>query len=156
VQKIDTENFLLVIPESNPPRNAWDSFSPDPDPDVDFLTTLLTDLPHSYAIDKSRIYLAGHSSGACMTYRLAAQHGNLIAAAALPAGPVGNPSLPPPTPPVPLLLFHGKEDPTIPYAEMPAAIQFWLAPNGCSPTPATEQVTPNVTRETYSSSKSAP
>lgn len=147
VEKSHAENFALVIPESTPPRNGWDAFSPEPDADSNFLTTLITTLPKTYALDPARIYIAGHSSGACMTYRLAADRGNLIAAAAIVAGSVGRDSPPSLTPktPVPLIIFHGKQDPIMPYEELPLVLTLWTKTNTCNPLPKTETIQLGVT-----------
>jgi polyhydroxybutyrate depolymerase len=54
--------------------------------DVGFTMAALDDLGKRVGIDRSRIYATGHSNGAIMTYRLAAERGDKIAAIAPVAG----------------------------------------------------------------------
>ncbi|MBK9529210.1 MAG: hypothetical protein IPO41_13055 [Acidobacteria bacterium] len=50
--------------------------------DVDFISTLLDTIESKYKIDKNRIYASGLSNGGMMSYRLAAELSNRIAAIA--------------------------------------------------------------------------
>lgn len=135
--------------------------------DVGFLTTLVEKLCQSYPIDPKRIYFTGLSNGAMMTYRIAAELSDRIAAIA----PVAGPMLPlPKSPqfPVPVIHFHGTQDEYTPYSggigskspsktdflSVDQTINHWVGFNGCDPTPKIESVpTPPgdlaVTRFTY-------
>ena len=149
-EKSDQQNFILVLPDALGDYHAWDSSgdSDDSKNDLAFLTTLLTDLPKTYAIDPKRVYLAGHSAGAIMTYRMACEHPELISAIGIVAGLVGD--FPKPMAPVPIIAFHGKLDQTLPYEGMADALIFWAKINRCNPKPThSEIVKEYVTRDTY-------
>ncbi|MFZ4515717.1 MAG: alpha/beta hydrolase family esterase [Acidimicrobiia bacterium] len=57
--------------------------------DVAFIRTLIDILTASYPIDSARIYVAGHSNGAIMAYRLACELSDRIAAIGVQAGSLG-------------------------------------------------------------------
>jgi polyhydroxybutyrate depolymerase len=149
-EKSESENFILVLPDALGDIHAWNSYgdSPDTKNDLAFLTTLLESLPKTYAIDTRRIYVTGHSSGAIMTYRLAGERPDLIAAVGIVAGLVSD--FPPPKGPVPIIAFHGRKDETLEYTGMAEALAFWAKTNRCPEKPATsEPVSPTVTRQTW-------
>ena len=73
-------------------------------------------------VDPRRIYAAGASMGAMMTYRLAAEMPDQLAAAAMQAGTAGTKdyggmvrTVSTGWEPIPVVTFHGKLDPTVPY-----------------------------------------
>jgi polyhydroxybutyrate depolymerase len=169
VEKSTAEHFLLVLPDALGESHAWHGFSPNtpdaPNNDLLFLSTLLDTLPKTYAIDPHRLYVCGHSSGAMMAYRLAAERPDAIAAVGIVAGTVGDNAydppltIPPPRAPMPLILFHGKLDPTLPYDGQPdgifsvaASVHFWCKPNHCPTAPTeTAMILPTVRRDIYAS-----
>jgi len=91
--------------------------------DVGFLTTVIEDACKRLAVDKRRIYMTGFSNGGMMTYRFAAERGDLLAAIApLAASAGGRPdrdspqwSIPGPVKALPVLSMHGLEDKLIPF-----------------------------------------
>jgi polyhydroxybutyrate depolymerase len=77
--------------------------------DVGYIRAVLNDLPGYYNIDKSRIYLTGHSNGAMMTYKLSCELADRIRAIA----PVGGQDVTlscTPARALPTLHLHGMED----------------------------------------------
>jgi polyhydroxybutyrate depolymerase len=48
--------------------------------DLGYLTQLITDISSTYNVDPKRVYVAGHSNGAFMAYRLACDRASLVAA----------------------------------------------------------------------------
>jgi polyhydroxybutyrate depolymerase len=82
--------------------------------DVAFLAAVLDDLARRTPIDPRRVYVTGFSNGAAMTFRLAAELSDRIAAVAPVAGYC--PVTPPPTRPVPTLYLVGTDDPLVPLA----------------------------------------
>jgi polyhydroxybutyrate depolymerase len=161
-EKGEAEGFVLLLPDALGESHAWNGLAPADDPhqdtgDLAFLLTLLKDIPATYAIDPDRVYVCGHSSGAIMTYRVIAERPDLIAAAGIVAGSVGGGSwvIPTPKSPMPLILFHGRQDTNIPYGEpvtgtVAEAIAFWTRANDCPQQPSsTDRPVPTVERETF-------
>jgi polyhydroxybutyrate depolymerase len=169
----DKERFLVAYPEALGRPPTWRPFVGDKD--VAFLRSLIDTLQSALAVDPRRIYVAGHSSGALMTYRLGAELSKEIAAIGVVAGSIGMESkdgtivrrIPDPAGPVPVIAFHGQDDDVVPYdlehranARYPGllpvaqSIQFWVENNRSSPKPRTEVIGhPNVVRQEYAGGK---
>jgi polyhydroxybutyrate depolymerase len=168
----DQEGFVVVYPEASGHPPAWRPFLGRKD--LAFLRSLIDTLQSTLAIDPRRIYVAGHSSGALMTYRLGAELSDEIAAIGIVAGSIGVESkdgalvrIPDPAGPVSVIAIHGKEDNHVPYdlehrakAKYPGflpvaqSIEFWVENNGCDPTPRTEVIRhPDVVRQVYGGGK---
>jgi polyhydroxybutyrate depolymerase len=123
--------------------------------DVGFVAATIEDVCSRFKVDRDRIYMAGFSNGGMLTYRFAAERGDLLAAAAPMAASIGGkPSedlpewrIPEPVRPIPLIVFHGLSDDDVPYEggasrhrggtrtyrSVEESVQFWVARNGCSP-----------------------
>lgn len=82
--------------------------------DVGFLSALIDTLTATYSIDTDRIYATGMSNGAFMSYRLACERSNKIAAIAPVAGSM-NVSACSPIRGVPVIHFHSYLDTNVPY-----------------------------------------
>jgi polyhydroxybutyrate depolymerase len=117
----DREHFVVAYPDGVVPDPArppdflanpqvWNAGA-GPD-DVAFLAALLDDLPRRTSIDPRRVYVTGFSNGAAMTFRLAAELSDRIAAVAPVAGYC--PTVPPPVRPVPTMYMVGAADPLVP------------------------------------------
>ncbi len=148
--KAEAEGYVLVIPDALGASHAWSSYG-DSDATKDdeaFLVGLLTELPKTYAIDTRRVYVAGHSAGSMMTYRLAVDHPELIAAEGIVAGAING--FTPPKGPMPIVAFHGKLDEILPYEDLIESLAFWVEPNHCDAKPTKfEEVKKGVTRATF-------
>jgi polyhydroxybutyrate depolymerase len=125
----DREDFLLLLPEALPldPSHPasflknptwWNDGSPpsrsaarDVD-DVAFLTELLDQMGGRMRVDPRRVYVTGFSNGAAMTFRLAIERGERLAAIAPVAGYCWRVSFTLPRP-VPSLYLIGEEDPLV-------------------------------------------
>lgn len=91
----EERRFRLLLPNGteNPQRaQFWnagpvccDFFSSGID-DEKFLMDLVSHVSHTYAVDRGRIYLIGHSNGGAMAYRLSCHHPGVFAAVASLAG----------------------------------------------------------------------
>ncbi len=116
--------------------------------DVAFLDALIARIEGQYRIDRRRIFLAGHSNGAFMANRYAAERPGTIAAVASVAGTLGLAILPSlhPSEPVSSLDVFGTLDHFIP-PEGGEVIQhggevlganalsdWWAKQDGCAPT----------------------
>jgi polyhydroxybutyrate depolymerase len=141
--------------------------------DVAFLRDLIDDLGKRLSLDPDRLYVAGHSSGAMMTYRLAGELSPRIAAIGVVAGSVGvrGPrggvlTIPEPAEPVSVIVFHGTADRLVPYEggggaqpgvgflSVAESIAFWVKQDGCSPEPEREvSKGGTVIKETYAKGK---
>lgn len=115
--------------------------------DVAFARAVVEDVARRAAIDRTRVYATGHSNGAMMAYRIAAEAPDLVAAIA----PVGGAMQLEPfaaTRPVPVLHIHSVDDPRALYAgglgppfpltrsrvhhnAVETELRRWLTLNGC-------------------------
>jgi len=116
--------------------------------DVGFIARLIDELAKTLSIDTSRIYVTGASNGGMMTYRVAAELGHKIAAAAVfianePDGKECNQQNI--AGPVPLMIMNGTKDKFIPWdgGDAPGktgklfsvdeTINIWAARNAVNP-----------------------
>ncbi|MSR59713.1 MAG: polyhydroxybutyrate depolymerase [Planctomycetaceae bacterium] len=121
--KAEEAGFIVVYPKGTGPNevrlefNAGDSpVQPEdnrPD-DVKFTASLLDDLATRVNVDPKRVFATGMSNGGSMCYRLAALLPERFAAIAPVSGtmPV---DVSRPTRPMPILHFHGTDDPVVRY-----------------------------------------
>jgi polyhydroxybutyrate depolymerase len=158
----DESGFIAVYPNGYPVgggRHSWNAgtccepaVSRDAD-DVGFIRAVLDDLDRLYSVDLSRVYATGISNGAMMSYVLASELSERIAAIAPVAAAMGFDEIES-TRPVPVLHIHGSEDRNAPPAggvgpnslagivhlPLQDCIQRWVRFNGCSPTPVVSQL----------------
>jgi polyhydroxybutyrate depolymerase len=123
--------------------------------DVGFIAALIGRLIEEFNVDPKRIYATGMSNGAMMSYRLACQLSEKIAAIAPVTGniPQNLCSVCLPSMPVSVLAINNVNDPLMPWEGeditgplglkklgkvLPTAetIRFWVEHNNCSPTAA--------------------
>jgi polyhydroxybutyrate depolymerase len=149
----DEEGFLVVYPAGVDFPRRWRASgrsdeTGDAMVDVRFISDLIDELEQDYAIDPTRIYVNGMSNGGGMTYLLACELSERIAA----VGSVSGAYLYPledclPERPVPLIAFHGMADPIVPFEGGPSRsfelpfpnifdwITTYAQKNGCDPVP---------------------
>lgn len=116
----DLHGYIVVYPEGVATSwNAGDCCGTawvDAVDDVKFARELIQKLESDYCIDPKRVFSTGYSNGGFLSYRLACEMSDTIAAIAPVAGQLG---IPPtkcnPPRPVPLLEIHGTADPIVPY-----------------------------------------
>lgn len=111
--------------------------------DVAFGRAIVGDLLSRGVLDPARLYVTGHSNGAMMAHRFAAEASDLVAAAAPYAGaPYFSASTFAPAQPVPILHIHSVDDPLALFEggvsgegtlKTPVLTQlgFWALRNGC-------------------------
>jgi polyhydroxybutyrate depolymerase len=112
--------------------------------DVQFISDLIDQLKKQYNIDEARVYANGLSNGGGMSFLLACQLSERIAA----IGSVGGAYMLPwteykPKRPVPAMIFHGTADPLVPFhskssgrfafslPDIPQWVQSFAEHNGC-------------------------
>jgi len=174
----DRDKFIVVYP--NGVDNQWHDCRSDAHSiigqadDVGFIDTLITRLSTEHHIDPARVYATGASNGGMMSYRLAFEFSDRIAAigaviANLPVDPAGECTSP--INPTTVVIMNGTADPLMPYgggrvANSPArgtvrsasdTRDFWVNVNACNPTPVVENLPDldptdgsTVTKEIYS------
>ena len=138
----------LKDPRSNQFWNATDACCnfADPKPDDSaYLAAIIEHVEANYNVDPKRIFIAGHSNGGFMSYRMACDHADKVAAIASLAGATFNDvAACTPSESVSVLQIHGTADETIKFngAEIaghsyPAAeqtVETWADYNGCTTT----------------------
>ena len=157
----DTANFLVVHPNGTfdgANYRNWNTFGPRGTgvDDVAFLSALIDTLASRYRIDLNRVYSTGMSNGGFMSYELACQLGNRVAAIASVTGSMTASRLAGCTSgrPVPVMEIHGTVDGPVPYTgggilqfvAIPTLLNSWIQRNGCNPTPvvtAVPDINPN-------------
>ncbi|MFO1186197.1 MAG: PHB depolymerase family esterase [Alphaproteobacteria bacterium] len=127
--------FLAVYPSGTKARigkfrtwNAGDCCGRAAEKNVDdmaYVAAVLDDLAKRYVIDRARVYATGHSNGGMISWRLACERPDLVAAIAPNAGAARLETLHcVKGPPVPVLHFHGTADPCATYKSGPCGDCF--------------------------------
>ncbi len=152
----DTEGFMIVHPEGTLFNGTthwnvggWTNGSTVDD--VGFTEAMIDQLSGQYNIDPARIYSTGMSNGGFMSFQLACQLSDKIAAVASVTG-----SMTPeifnncdPQHPTPILQIHGTMDAVVPYngqngmKSIDEVLQYWVDFNNCN-TDASVSDVPNI------------
>ena len=146
----DTEGFLLVHPEGTTfiGNQFWNVGFPGLSSTVDdvgFTEALIDELATLYAIDLDRVYATGMSNGGFMSFLLACQLSEKIAAVASVTGSVTQDTFDDCNAqhPIPVLQIHGTDDGVVLYngnnLSIPIAdvISYWVDYNNCETAPTT-------------------
>ncbi len=161
----DAAGMLYVHPDGVANRmgkRAWTATDAccargeDPPDDSAYIAAIIAQAKDRYDVDPRRVYVMGHSNGGFMSYRMACDHADQIAAiASLEGATYDDPSKCTPSEPVATLEVHGTADRTIKYdggsilgdayPSAPATTETWATSNGCrttpdSPAPADRQI----------------
>jgi polyhydroxybutyrate depolymerase len=148
---VEQEGVLLLAPDGKTDPNGnqfWNAFPPccdgrgdpplPPTDDVSYLGALVEEVSAVWNVDPKRIYFLGHSNGGWMSYRMACERADLIAAIAPSAGALyPDPARCRPSEHVSALHIHGELDDAVPYAgddEQPGAVgslELWSSYNDC-------------------------
>lgn len=145
----DTAEVIVAYP--NGIGNAWNVGFVIPDTlqdDVGFISKLIDTISANYSIDENRVYAMGMSLGGFMSYRLACELNDRIAAIASVTGSMALPlySSCNPNKNIPVLQIHGTADSTVPYdgsffaAPIDSVIAFWTSNNTCPGSPMITQL----------------
>jgi polyhydroxybutyrate depolymerase len=139
--------------------------------DVGFIDSIIERMQKEYSINSSRIYIAGFSNGAMLTYYAGAKLSHKIAAIAPVAGTIGGSpnafrpiwTIPKPMDSVSAIIFHGFNDKIFLYEggtinppwgvhkiSVNDSVKFWVDHNDCNSTPKINiSENGNVTSRTY-------
>lgn len=143
----DTAKFLVVHPDGTSPFGSqfWNAgFSVGNPDDVLLMNDLIDSLKLIYNINLNRVYSCGMSNGGIMSYYLACNLQNRIAAIASVTGSMLNSWFTcAPNRPFPVMEIHGTSDATVPYngnttfAPIDSVIKKWSKHNACNMAPIT-------------------
>lgn len=159
IELADKNGFIAVYPSgtgrgANAPVPTWNAgfccayAMVNKVDDVGFLRELIDRLERDYAVDPKRVYVTGISNGAMMSYRVACELSDKVAAIAPVEGAQDVDCKP--TERVSLIVFHGTADHLVPFNggttpfqmgsrrsdnSVAGAISFWMKKDGCSPKP---------------------
>jgi polyhydroxybutyrate depolymerase len=148
----DTAGFLIVHPEGTLDNNGtshwnvgWGGSTVN---DIGFTSALIDSLASQYSINLNRVYSTGMSNGGFMSYHLACELSNEIAAVASVTGSmnIGWFNTCNPNHPMPVMEIHGTADPTVTYntssfsESMSDIMTFWSNFNSCSSSPVITSV----------------
>ena len=145
----DTAGFIVVYPQGTLLQGSthwnvggWTTASTVDD--VGFSISLLDSISNEYNIDPERVYSTGMSNGGYMSFLLACQMSDKIAAIASVTGSMTPQTLNACNPqhPTPILQIHGTSDQTVPYLGDPTwtesiddVLQYWVDYNNCNTVP---------------------
>lgn len=149
----DTAGFLIVHPQGTLFNGTthwnvggWTIGSTTDD--VGFIDALLDSLSATYNIEPTRIYSTGMSNGGYMSFLLACQLNDRIAAIASVTG-----SMTPetyidcdPQHPTPIMQMHGTADNVVPYAgtnwsrSIEDVLEYWVGFNNCNTNPVITEI----------------
>ena len=158
----DKHNFIAVYPSGTGPGDIVVTWNAGTFPgeksnkidDVKFLGKVLDDVESVLNVNKKRVYSCGLSNGAMMSYRLANEIPERVAAIAAVAGTIALEKYEPKRP-VPVLHIHGTKDTLVPYngpnkkkdpvdlmrfKSVPDTIAMVLKANGCDGKPTETEI----------------
>jgi polyhydroxybutyrate depolymerase len=108
----EEEGVVVVYPHGTGEPVQWNA-SPDPaNPDLAYVDALVADVTGSLCVDEARVHATGLSNGAMMASLLACERSGVVAAVAPVAGLTDVDGCDPDRP-VPVVTFHGTEDPIL-------------------------------------------
>jgi polyhydroxybutyrate depolymerase len=153
----DEYGFIVIYPNGidrnwNDGRNINDTAHQEKIDDVGFLSKLIDNLTVEFNANPKKVYFTGISNGAMMSYRLAFDIPEKIAAIAPVAGAIPKDILPENITGIPLSVFvlSGTHDPLVPWEggnigtpnyprgtciSVPESVDFWVQRNNCTTNP---------------------
>lgn len=142
----DTAGFILVHPQGSnfngvPHWNVGGFTLGSNIDDIGFVSSLIDTLSSDYTVDKDRIYSTGMSNGGYMSFLLACQLSDKIAAVASVTGSMTPQTFNDCSPqhPTAVLQIHGTKDGTVPYLggqvwtkSIDDVLKYWTNYNNCN------------------------
>ncbi len=134
------EDYQFITCYPNGIANSWNVgvLGGSTADDVAFISSLIDRFIDQYQINSDRVYSCGMSNGGFMSYKLACELSDKIAAIASVTGSMVVGTTCPESEGVPVLQIHGTNDPIVPYEGgsfiigIDDVIDFWIEQNGCS------------------------
>ncbi len=149
----DNENFILVYPQGTCLDGSahWNPSLPSPDnkssvDDLGFIEALVNEIAGQYNVDLERIYACGYSNGGMMSYGLACEKSELIAAVGSVSGAMLDLNCNS-NRPKPVIMIHGTNDGVIPYEggadynSVQSTLDSWINHNNADQTPTVNTIT---------------
>jgi polyhydroxybutyrate depolymerase len=144
----DTANFIIVHPQGlldSAGDTHWNLGQSAVD-DIGFLNSLYSYIVSNYNINLDKVYSTGMSNGGYMSYYLACNMSDKIAAIASVTGAMGpytqltcNPAHP-----TPVLEIHGTADTNVAFNLIFNGLEYWRDYNNCNISPDTFQIPDSV------------
>lgn len=143
----DTARFIPVYPQglnNSFGQSSWanGTLLASTANDIDFFHAMMNDLILNHNADPAKIYVSGFSMGSIMSYKLACELNNRVAAIGAMSGTMSTEDLTNcvPTYVTPVIHFHGTADGTVPYdtgalpslSLVPETINYWIAAHTCA------------------------
>lgn len=152
-EKSDAAGFIVVYPNGSGVIQTWNAglccgYAINNNVnDVKFISMLIDKLVSDYKVNAKRVYATGHSNGGMMSYRLACELSDKIAAIAPNGCTMVNATPCNPSRAVPILHMHSKLDQHVPYMggvgngitgincpPIDDVLNFWSENNECTTT----------------------
>ena len=162
-QVADTAKFLVVYPQSD--GSTWDLGANGAD--IAFIKAIIKEMSSKYKIDLKRVYMSGFSMGGMLTYSVANNMADQIAACAPVSGyPIGDMTAKP-SRPIPIIHTNGDADDVVHYEPWKgtfngmyqeqqgayAQAEAWAKANECDDTPIESVVDGAATRYVWKNGK---
>ncbi len=147
----DRESFLVVCPQGTidgAGNTYWNAqWNPSGVDDIGFVSALIDSLAKDYNVNLNRVYSTGMSNGGFMSYTLACELSDKIAAIASVTGTMTTTQISLQCRPdnlTPIMEIHGTADGVVPFdgnndwmAPIDDVMSFWVARNNCDPVEVT-------------------
>lgn len=163
--KADKETFIAAYPDGLGDPSGWQVFDDAAgNNDIAFIGELIDTLKKLYAVDEKRVFVAGHSNGGMLAYRIGVAMPEKVAGIGVSAALLGKTFAKTKAAiPVTLVAIHGKADNVVPYdgsdgdlpyhagyLSAPASVEAFARRNGCDSASEKTRAHGNVIEKTYS------
>ena len=157
----DTARFIAIYPQGTANAfgsNGWNNGTllATTSDDIGFINALMDNMINFHNADPSRFYVTGFSMGGIMSYHLACNLNDRIAAIASMSGTMSTDDIATCVPAykTPVMHLHGTADGTVPYNSgalpslslVPQTMDFWIGQHSCSSMADSTQI-PNTAND---------